>query len=43
MGEIQVINPANEEIIGTVSRGTAEDADRAVRAEREAFRKWRWL
>ena len=26
MGEIQVINPTNEEIIGTVSLGTAEDA-----------------
>src|SRR5437879_1964466 len=40
---IAVINPANEEIIGHVPRGTAEDADRAVRAAREAFKKWRWV
>src|SRR5215471_5983845 len=43
MGEIQVINPANEVIIGTVPRGTADDADQAVRVAREAFRKWRWV
>ena len=40
---IAVINPADEEIIGHVPRGTAEDADRAVRAAREAFRNWRWV
>jgi len=40
---IDVINPANEEIIGQVARGTAEDADRAVHDAREAFRKWRWV
>src|SRR5438105_9420318 len=40
---IPVINPANEEVIGQVPRGTAEDADRAVHAAREAFRKWRWV
>ena len=34
---------ADEEIIGHVPRGTAEDADRAVRAAREAFRNWRWV
>jgi hypothetical protein len=32
---IDVINPANEEIIGQVPRGTAEEAARAVRAARE--------
>jgi acyl-CoA reductase-like NAD-dependent aldehyde dehydrogenase len=40
---IDVINPADEEIIGQVPRGTAEDADRAVRAAGEAFLKWRWV
>src|SRR5207237_10856000 len=40
---IPVINPANEEVIGQVPRGIAEDADRAVRAARESFRKWRWV
>src|SRR5437870_9527524 len=40
---IAVINPANEEIIGHVPRGNTEDADRVVRAAREAFRKWRWV
>src|SRR5215471_9793065 len=43
MAEIAVINPANEEIIGHIPRGTAEDADRAVLAAREAFREWRWV
>src|SRR5437667_4561556 len=42
MEEIEVIDPATEEVIGRIPRGTAEDADRAVRAAREAFRKWRW-
>ena len=40
---IPVINPADEEIIENVPRGTAEDADIAVRAAREAFLKWRWV
>ncbi len=40
---IAVINPANEEVIGEVPRQTAADADRAVRAAREAFLKWRWV
>src|SRR6267143_5794979 len=40
---IPVINPADEEVIGHVPRSTADDADRAVRAAREAFRKWRWV
>src|SRR5437868_2858195 len=43
MEEIEVINPANEEVIGQIARGTAEDADRTVRAAREAFLKWRWV
>ncbi len=43
MQTIQVLNPANEEVIGEIPRGTADDADRAVRAAREAFRKWRWI
>jgi betaine-aldehyde dehydrogenase len=43
MQQIQVINPANEEVIGEVPRGSGEDADRAVRTARQAFRKWRWV
>ena len=43
MKQIEVIDPATEETIGTVHRGTAEDADRAVRAARQAFQKWRWI
>src|SRR5438105_5007461 len=39
---IPVVNPATEEIIDHVPRGTAADADRAVLAAREAFKKWRW-
>lgn len=34
---VPVINPATEEIIGHVALGSAEDADRAVRAARRAF------
>src|SRR5262249_11838166 len=37
------INPATEEIVGAVPRGTTEDVDRAVHAARSAFRKWRWV
>ena len=32
-----VINPATEQSIGTISIGTAADADRAVKAARKAF------
>ncbi len=35
---IDVINPANEEIIGQVTAGTREDIDAAVRAASEAFK-----
>ena len=39
-GSIAVENPATEEVIGAVADGTAEDADRAVRAARAAFPAW---
>ena len=35
---IDVINPATEEKIGTISAGTKEDVDRAVQAARAAFK-----
>ena len=34
---IDVINPANEEVIGQVTAGTKRDIDRAVSAAFEAF------
>ncbi|UCG73295.1 MAG: aldehyde dehydrogenase family protein [Chromatiales bacterium] len=34
---LDVINPANERVVGRISLGDAEDADRAVRAARAAF------
>ncbi len=37
---IEVINPATEELLGEVPRGTAEDAAAAVAAARAAFRAW---
>src|SRR5262245_3161512 len=40
---IAVVNPATEEVIDHVPRGRAADADRAVRAAREAFKEWRWV
>jgi acyl-CoA reductase-like NAD-dependent aldehyde dehydrogenase len=39
-GTIDVVNPATEEVIGRIPAGTAEDADRAVRAARAAFEGW---
>jgi betaine-aldehyde dehydrogenase len=38
---IEVINPATEEPLGEVWRGTPADVDAAVRAAREAFDGWR--
>ena len=35
-----VVNPATEEIIGSVPMGTPEDVDRAVAAARQAFPSW---
>ncbi|MCJ1679683.1 aldehyde dehydrogenase family protein [Streptomyces sp. APSN-46.1] len=37
---IEVVNPADEKIIGGVPAGTAEDVDEAVRAARAAFPGW---
>ena len=39
-GVIEVINPTTEEVVGRIPEGTAEDADRAVRAARAAFDAW---
>jgi aldehyde dehydrogenase (NAD+) len=37
---IEVVNPATEEVIGTIPACSSEDADRAVAAAREAFESW---
>lgn len=37
---IEVVNPADEQVIGGVPAGTAEDVDAAVRAARAAFPAW---
>ena len=39
-GTIEVVNPTTEEVVGRVPEGTAEDADRAVKAARAAFDAW---
>ena len=39
---IEVINPANEEIIGHVTAGTKGDIDRAVEAAFEAFSSFQY-
>jgi aldehyde dehydrogenase (NAD+) len=39
-GVIEVVNPTTEEVVARVPDGTAEDADRAVRAARDAFDSW---
>ncbi|MEU1280467.1 aldehyde dehydrogenase family protein [Streptomyces sp. NPDC005805] len=38
---IAVVNPADEQVIGRVPAGTAEDVDAAVRAARAAFPGWK--
>lgn len=38
---IQVINPATEEVLDEVPRGTAEDVAAAVAAAKEAFAEWK--
>ena len=40
-GVIEVVNPANEEIIGSVPVGSQADVDAAVTAARAAFPAWR--
>ncbi|MFF7490966.1 aldehyde dehydrogenase family protein [Streptomyces luteogriseus] len=37
---IEVVNPVDEQVIGTVPAGTAEDVDAAVRAARTALPAW---
>jgi aldehyde dehydrogenase (NAD+) len=37
---LDVINPANEEVCGHISMGSAEDVDRAVKSARKAFETW---
>lgn len=39
-GTITVVNPATEEPIATVPRGSVEDVDRAVQAAAKAFASW---
>jgi aldehyde dehydrogenase (NAD+) len=39
---LDVINPATEEVIGTVPQATPADVDRAVTAAREAFDEGPW-
>jgi len=38
--KIEVVNPATEEVIGSVPSGTTEDVDRAVAAAHGAFDSW---
>jgi len=40
-GEIEVTDPATEEVLDTVPRGTAEDVEAAVRSSKKAFNSWR--
>ena len=37
---LDVINPANEEVCGKISMGTAADVDKAAKAARKAFATW---
>src|SRR3984957_4918766 len=37
---VDTINPATEEVSGTIALGSAADVDRAVKAARKAFATW---
>ncbi len=37
---IEVVNPADEQVLGTIPAGTPEDVEAAVRAARRAFPDW---
>ena len=39
-GTLEVIDSNNEEVIGTIPEGTADDVDKAVAAAAEAFGAW---
>ena len=39
-GSIEIVNPTTEEVVGRIPEGTADDADRAVRAARATFDSW---
>jgi len=39
-GAIPVVNPANEKVIDSIPKGSAADADQAVKAARQAFPAW---
>jgi acyl-CoA reductase-like NAD-dependent aldehyde dehydrogenase len=39
--EIEVTNPATEEVLETVPRGTTADVEAAVRSSKETFQAWR--
>ncbi len=39
--KIQIMNPATEEVIDTIPKGTPKDAEAAIAAAKEAFRTWR--
>jgi succinate-semialdehyde dehydrogenase / glutarate-semialdehyde dehydrogenase len=38
--EIEVVNPATEDVVDSVPAGSAEDVDRAVKAAQRAFPEW---
>lgn len=38
---IDVINPANEQVLGQLPVATAEDVERALQAAKDAFQEWR--
>ena len=37
----EVINPANEEVIGHASKATAEDVDRALKSAKKGLELWK--
>jgi len=40
--DLDVINPSNEEVAGTISLGGKADTEAAIAAAKEAFKTWAW-
>jgi acyl-CoA reductase-like NAD-dependent aldehyde dehydrogenase len=40
---VDILNPADEQVVDSVPVSTAEDVSRAVAAAEQAFQEWRWV
>lgn len=40
LGELQVLNPANSKVVGSVPNGGEKETNEAIEAAHEAFKTW---